>query len=118
MTDLPDAAELLAGILRLPLREIEHELAYAMRKKAVVGRRLARISWSQYFPTLKEILSEQQNHRCCWCGKRMDGAGPPQDRPTFEHVVPLSEGGADHPANLAIACLECNNTPITRAGYG
>jgi 5-methylcytosine-specific restriction endonuclease McrA len=29
-------------------------------------------------------------------------------RPTFEHIVPLSKGGADSPANLAIACYGCN----------
>ena len=28
--------------------------------------------------------------------------------PTFEHVVPLRDGGADHPDNLAIACRACN----------
>ena len=28
--------------------------------------------------------------------------------PTFEHVVPLRDGGADHPYNLAIACRACN----------
>jgi 5-methylcytosine-specific restriction endonuclease McrA len=33
----------------------------------------------------------------------MDLDGPRDDRPTFEHIIPLSRGGEDTPANLAIA---------------
>jgi hypothetical protein len=27
---------------------------------------------------------------------------------TIDHVVPLAEGGADNPENLALACFHCN----------
>lgn len=55
-------------------------------------------------------LCEAQNHRCCWCGVRMDEMAPDKrDRPTFEHVIPLSDGGTDSPDdNLAVACRACN----------
>jgi 5-methylcytosine-specific restriction endonuclease McrA len=39
----------------------------------------------------------------------MDVTGSLEDRPTFEHIVPLSDGGEDAPTNLAIACFSCNN---------
>lgn len=59
---------------------------------------------------LKETLSEQQNHRCCFCGVRM-GYGLGLDvQPTFEHVLPRSHGGSDSLDNLVIACHRCNTT--------
>lgn len=49
-------------------------------------------------------LSEAQNHKCCWCGCEMtDERGLPTSS-TVEHVVPKSEGGANHPDNYAVAC--------------
>ena len=59
---------------------------------------------------LRERLAEAQNCRCCCCGRRLDAdADDPSARPTFEHVLPLRDGGADHPGNLAIACWACNH---------
>lgn len=88
------------------MREIEHALAVAQRSSAFTRRN--NINWGIAFPWLKERLSEAQNHRCCWCGRRMDIAGPRDDQPTFEHVVPLSKGGEDSPVNLVVACYRCN----------
>ena len=59
---------------------------------------------------LRDRMAEAQNWRCCWCGRAMDpAAADALARPTFEHVVPLRDGGADHPDNLAIACCACNH---------
>jgi len=88
-------------------REIEMELAYAQR--ASVHNHRGAIRWALHFPWLKRRLCDRQDHRCCWCGKPMAAAAPRDDRPTFDHVVPLSRGGADEPANLVIACHACNN---------
>lgn len=55
-----------------------------------------------------ETLSERQNHRCCWCGVRMDGLIPEADAPTYEHVTPRSKGGSDDESNLVAACNLCN----------
>ncbi len=97
----------LAGQREADLRAIEFELALAQR--AAPYSRRGQVPWARYFPWLRDRLSEAQNHRCCWCGKRMDETGPYNDRPTFEHVIPLSRGGEDTPLNLAIACLRCNH---------
>lgn len=64
-----------------------------------------RIRWSI---GLKDRLSGEQNHRCCYCGKRMEANGNRRDYPTFEHVEPFGLGGADHPDNIVIACRGCN----------
>lgn len=60
------------------------------------------------------ILSEQQNHRCCYCGcvmfiaksqtqfKRINAA-------TIEHVVPKAQKGVKDYENEIAACRLCNN---------
>jgi 5-methylcytosine-specific restriction endonuclease McrA len=56
---------------------------------------------------IRATLSEQQNHRCCWCGVRMaDEHGDTQA--TIEHLLPLSLGGTNVEDNLAVACRRCN----------
>lgn len=96
----------LQAVVRAERYELEFELALLERGR--VHKRRGRINWS-VFSGLRERLSEAQNHRCCWCGKRMDeSAARREDRPTFEHVVPLAEGGPDDVQNLAIACNGCN----------
>ena len=105
MSSLPEMlAELAGGGGNI--RDIEHELALAQRASSHTHR--GHINWARHFPWLKRRMGELQNHRCCWCGKPMSDDGPREDRPTFEHIVPLSKGGADSPANLAIACHGCN----------
>ena len=58
---------------------------------------------------LKTLLSEAQNHRCCWCGQSMTEEPGRKHSATIEHVVPKSQGGADHWDNYAAACYSCNN---------
>ena len=66
-----------------------------------LSRRLARI-----------ILSESQNHRCCYCGEftveRDRGNGDPR-RCTVEHILPRSRGGTNEWANIVAACASCNS---------
>ena len=108
------AASLKAAILRVwphyeeDSRALEIELAHQLREAPVCQR--GSINWGG-FPLgilLKQRLSEAQNHRCCYCGRRMDGTAsarrPKRSFPTFEHVIPLVRGGPDHPDNLVIAC--------------
>lgn len=40
---------------------------------------------------------------CAYCGKML-----PEDEATLEHVIPISKGGPDIPANIVIACKACN----------
>lgn len=49
-------------------------------------------------------IYRQQNGCCQYCGIRV------YDRKDYhvDHVVPLSRGGTNYPANLVIACTKCN----------
>lgn len=59
------------------------------------------------------ILSEPQNHRCCYCGHQMteinldDMPIIPRDAMTREHVIPRSYNGEGR-ENLVAACRLCN----------
>jgi hypothetical protein len=48
------------------------------------------------------LLGRKPN--CRWCGKKLT-----KRTATLEHVVPLSQGGADNESNWDLACKECNN---------
>ncbi len=58
-------------------------------------------------------LSEQQNHRCCYCGKHTwckhyGETGPAHDMATVEHLVPRDKGGTNRKGNIVMACSKCN----------
>lgn len=62
------------------------------------------------------MLSERQNHRCCYCG--CDTWHPDiidyktdrskSNKATLEHLLPTSQGGTFSWDNLVMACSECN----------
>lgn len=88
-------------------RDVEYQLASAVICAQDNIKRKS-INWSRFFPWLRPTLAKKQGHLCCWCGERMDEYGPQLNRPTLDHVIPLSRSGADAPSNLAIACSGCN----------
>lgn len=57
----------------------------------------------------KQLMSEAQNHRCCYCGTTMCYEQGFSNSATFEHIVPLGLGGDDTYDNIVIACFACNN---------
>jgi 5-methylcytosine-specific restriction endonuclease McrA len=56
----------------------------------------------------REMLSEQQNHRCCYCSTKMLDINRHPLSPTWEHVLAVKDGGGDTWENLVIACSACN----------
>lgn len=56
--------------------------------------RLKRKGWDK-----KQL--ELQAGRCWWCGKRLR-------KYHIDHRVPLAHGGTNDPANLVLACSNCN----------
>jgi 5-methylcytosine-specific restriction endonuclease McrA len=56
---------------------------------------------------------------CCICGEPCDWTtfnGTYASYPTFEHVVPLKDGGADELHNLGISHRGCNGDRDSDAG--
>ena|SRR4030042_539608 len=52
---------------------------------------------------LKRKLLQEANRRCVVCGTLLD-----LDTVYIDHIIPLIEGGANHPLNLQPLCWECN----------
>jgi 5-methylcytosine-specific restriction endonuclease McrA len=59
----------------------------------------------------------RDNWRCHLCGKKIDPQLPRRhpDGATIDHLVPLSDGGADAPSNVASAHMRCNKAKGVRA---
>jgi len=57
---------------------------------------------------LRSILSESQNHRCCWCGIRTVDEENHYNSATLEHILPKSKNGKSHPDNYVMSCHACN----------
>ena len=53
---------------------------------------------------LRNFVVERDDRRCTYCE---DHVGQTL---TADHVVPLSRGGTNDPANLTCACLPCNSS--------
>jgi hypothetical protein len=71
------------------------------------GKLSYKISVKVYWKTL---LSEAQNHKCCWCGQKMIESNVIRSNSsTIEHIIPRSKGGENNPDNYAVACHRCNN---------
>lgn len=76
---------------------------------------------------MKRLLHKKQGGLCCYCGravvlkpknylKRLGMCSPPPPNfATLEHLQRRADGGTDHPDNLALACVGCNNTRGTRS---
>ena len=51
-----------------------------------------------------ERIIQAQNNRCLKCGKEFSE----EERPTRDHVIPLSKGGKDTKENVCALCHRCN----------
>jgi 5-methylcytosine-specific restriction endonuclease McrA len=49
-------------------------------------------------------IYEHQSHQCFYCKGDLDEIGWHLD-----HLVPVSKGGTNDPANIVLACRRCNN---------
>lgn len=69
-------------------------------RKAAYRARLARAEGSVSADDIRRRYEAQQG-RCHWCGVKLDDYH-------VDHVIPLSKGGADSPANICVSCPRCN----------
>lgn len=56
-------------------------------------------------------VARRDGWTCHLCGEQCDPALPVRDRgyPTVDHIVPISAGGKDSLANVALAHRGCNS---------
>jgi 5-methylcytosine-specific restriction endonuclease McrA len=64
----------------------------------------------------REYIIQRDKGRCRYCGEKPEPRwrwmgwdnGHWRTGLEIDHIVPRSKGGTDHPANLVLACEECN----------
>jgi hypothetical protein len=61
-----------------------------------------------YRTYLRSVLSERQNHRCCYCGLYVTDIVNSRRQSSLEHVIPESMGGATDLWNCVVAHRKCN----------
>lgn len=76
---------------------IEYSVHYPLAKKIL------------YRTYLRTILSERQNHKCCYCGLSFVDVVNSRRQCTLEHIIPESMGGATDLWNCVAAHRKCNN---------
>jgi 5-methylcytosine-specific restriction endonuclease McrA len=76
------------------IAELQHELyrRAKKRKNKANGHRLCR-----------NFVRWRDKSTCQYCGKEL-----PWIEVTFDHVLPVSQGGRGTPDNLVVACHACN----------
>ena len=57
-------------------------------------------------PAVRNLVHDRAGHRCEYCGLRQDQS--PLASLHVEHIRPRKHGGTEDPANLALACVDCN----------
>jgi len=59
---------------------------------------------------VRQAVYERDRWLCGLCGERVDRDWSPDDpnRPSLDHIIPVSVGGSDGPENLQLAHLACN----------
>lgn len=88
------------------------DLAAAARYMA--RRRAARVA-GEPEPTVAMVY-ERDGGVCYLCGGHTSPLGAPHtdsNRPTMDHLVPISGGGKHVVANVALACFACNRRKST-----
>lgn len=57
------------------------------------------------------VIRETQRDECFYCGIDLHGGGEK------DHKTPLSKGGSNWPANMALACRSCNRDKHNKSAY-
>ena len=57
-------------------------------------------------PRTRHHVRQRAGHRCEYC--QLTEAQSPVVKLQIEHILPRKHGGSDDPANLALACIDCN----------
>lgn len=55
---------------------------------------------------VRQFVRERGGHRCEYC--QLHQADSPLAALHIEHIGPGKDGGTDDPANLCLACIDCN----------
>jgi 5-methylcytosine-specific restriction endonuclease McrA len=83
---------------------------YAELQREGQARRRARLAAVDVEPYSRAAIFERDGWTCQICGEPIDPSLPPMARrgPSLDHIIPISEGGADRAENVRASHLVCN----------
>ncbi|MBU4387841.1 HNH endonuclease [Candidatus Dependentiae bacterium] len=58
---------------------------------------------------LKKAIFHRDQGICVFCNKDLTGIYNTLSQKNFDHIVPLSQYGANDPTNIQLSCRDCNN---------
>ena len=76
-----------------------------MSSRAAWSARPRRESLRKRLGRVARQIAARDGHACVYCGATAESSGSPLH---LDHLTPRSQGGADAPANLVLACRSCN----------
>ena len=84
---------------------------YRSRAYAAATRRQRLLDGALSEPYLRDAIFERDAWKCGVCGEDIDPQlrFPDSGSPSIDHIVPVSHGGDDTPANVQAAHLGCNS---------
>ena len=85
-------------------REIR-SVSFSMKMPSIIRllRRIRVRRTSEYVPFSRANIYARDNHKCQYCGH-----GFPTSELTFDHVVPVAQGGRKDWENIVTCCITCN----------
>ena len=85
-------------------REIR-SVSFSMKMPSIIRllRRIRVRRTSEYVPFSRANIYARDDHQCQYCGE-----GFPTSELTFDHVVPVAQGGRKDWENIVTCCIACN----------
>jgi 5-methylcytosine-specific restriction endonuclease McrA len=73
-------------------------------------RGVARRRWAlNNNPQLRQAIRDRDGNDCRYCGMKVNWSDRKGSRGgTYDHVVPVSQGGSDDLSNIVVSCRDCN----------
>jgi hypothetical protein len=98
------------GHINTPLDPAERAARAFERGENARRKRRARLAGVKREPYTTASIAERDGYLCSLCGERVDVdlKYPHPGSASVDHILPLSLGGDDTLANVALACLCCN----------
>jgi hypothetical protein len=60
-------------------------------------------------PSLRRAIKDRDGDSCRYCGREVNWNDRKSERGgTYDHVIPVSQGGVDNLSNLVVCCRGCN----------
>jgi len=91
-------------------KEVYTAAATSIKIPAIIRLlKVVRIIFKREVPYGKKNVFTRDKYICQYCGKQLYNKGKKEDKPTLDHIVPVSKGGQSTWLNTVTSCFDCNH---------